>query len=71
MSSASGRRANRSEGEYHISDELERPIWHRRVLLRPDVEGSRIWQVHGHASIDGINGGADLNVMRVLPLSEG
>lgn len=52
------------EGEYHLRDELNRPIWHRRVLLRPDADGWWIWQVHGHASIDGINGGADLNVMR-------
>lgn len=52
------------EGEYQLRDELDRPIWHRRVLIRPDVEGWWIWQVHGYASIDGINGGADLNVMR-------
>lgn len=52
------------EGEYHLRDELDRPIWHRRVLLRPDVEGWWIWQVQGYASIDGIEGGADLNVMR-------
>ncbi len=52
------------EGEYHLRDELDRPIWHRRVLIRPDVDGWWIWQVQGHASIDGIDGGADLNVMR-------
>lgn len=52
------------EGEYHLRDELNRPIWHRRVLIRPDVDGWWIWQVHGHASVDGIDGGADLNIMR-------
>jgi lysozyme len=52
------------EGRYHIRDELTRPIWHRRVLIRPDVEGWWIWQVHGYASVDGIDGDADLNVMR-------
>lgn len=52
------------EGEYHLRAELNRPIWHRRILLRPDVDGWWIWQVHGWASIDGINGGADLNIMR-------
>jgi lysozyme len=52
------------EGEYHLRAELDRPIWHRRVLLRPDVEGWWIWQVQGYASIDGIDGDADLNVMR-------
>jgi lysozyme len=52
------------EGRYHIRDELARPIWHRRVLIRPDVDGWWIWQVHGYASVDGIEGDADLNVMR-------
>ena len=51
--------------EYHLRDELDRPIWHRRILLRPDlVEGWWIWQLHDRAAIDGIEGGADLNVMR-------
>lgn len=52
------------EGEYHLRDDLDRPVWHRRILIRPDVEGWWIWQVHGYASIDGIDGDADLNVMR-------
>jgi len=52
------------EGRYDIRDELDRPIWHRRVLIRPDVDGWWIWQVHGYASVDGIDGDADLNVMR-------
>jgi lysozyme len=52
------------ESRYHVRDELDRPIWHRRVLIRPDVEGWWIWQVHGYASVAGIDGGADLNIMR-------
>jgi lysozyme len=52
------------EGRYHLRDEMDRPIWHRRVLIRPDVDGWWIWQVHGYASVDGIDGDADLNVMR-------
>jgi len=52
------------EDEYHLRDELDRPTWHRRILLRPDVEGWWIWQLHDRAAIDGIEGGADLNVMR-------
>jgi lysozyme len=52
------------EARYHIRDELDRPIWHRRVLIRPDVDGWWIWQVHGYASVEGIDGDADLNVMR-------
>lgn len=52
------------EGRYRIRDELDRPIWHRRLLLRPDVDGWWIWQFHGTASVDGIAGDVDLNVMR-------
>lgn len=52
------------EGHYSIEEELDRPIWHRRILRRPDVDGWWIWQAHDSASIDGIDGGADLNVMR-------
>ena len=52
------------QDRYPIRDELDRPIWHRRVLRRPDVEGWWIWQAHDRASIDGINTGADLNVRR-------
>ncbi len=52
------------EDEYHLRDELDRPIWQRRILIRPDFDGWWIWKVHGYASIDGIEGGADLDVMR-------
>jgi lysozyme len=52
------------EGRYHIRDELDRPVWHRRLLIRPNVAGWWIWQVQGNASVDGIDGGTDLNVMR-------
>lgn len=52
------------EDRYRIRDELNRPIWHRRVLIRPDVDGWWIWQFHGSASVEGIEGDADLNVMR-------
>lgn len=52
------------EGRYPVRDELDRPIWHRRILFRPDVEGWWIWQFHAWADVDGIDGNADLNVMR-------
>lgn len=52
------------EGHYGIRDELDRPIWHRRLLRRPDAGGWWIWQFHGWASVEGIDGDADLNVMR-------
>ena len=37
----------------------DRPLWHRRILLRPDVDGWTIWQVHGYAHVDGIDGQVD------------
>lgn len=43
---------------------LGRPLWHRRFLLRPNVDGWVIWQLHGYAKVAGIDGGVDLNVMR-------
>lgn len=52
------------EGRYHLRDELDRPFWHRRILLRPDVSGWWIWQFTARASVDGIDGTTDLNVMR-------
>ncbi len=51
------------EALYHLREDLGRPVWHRRILLRPDVDWW-IWQVSGWARIDGISGDADLNVMR-------
>jgi lysozyme len=52
------------EREYHVRNELDRPIWHRRVLVRPGLDGWWIWQVQGDATVAGIEGGADLDVMR-------
>jgi lysozyme len=47
-----------------ITAALGRPVWARRFPMRPDVEGWWIWQLHGYAHIDGIDGRADLNIMR-------
>jgi lysozyme len=52
------------EGLYPVRDELDRPLWHRRLLVRPTSKGWWIWQVQAHASVDGIQGDVDLNVMR-------
>lgn len=49
---------------YSVRDELDRPLWLHRFLLRPDVDAWFIWQLHGYALIDGITGGVDLDVMR-------
>ena len=42
----------------------DRPLWHRRILRRPDVDGWAIWQVHGLAHVDGIEGRVDLDIVR-------
>jgi lysozyme len=55
------------ESRYPVQDRLDRPLWIRRFLLRPDVGGWSIWQLHGYASVEGIEGGVDLNVMRSSP----
>ena len=49
---------------YPVRTRLGRPLWHRRLLRRPDLDGWVIWQVHGRADIDGIRGPVDLNVKR-------
>lgn len=54
------------ESRYHLRDELDRPTWRRRLLIRPDNDDWWIWQVHAHASVAGIDGDVDLNVMRDL-----
>ena len=52
------------EGRYPVRGRLDRDLWHRRFLLRPDVARWTIWQLHGYARVAGIDGGVDLNVMR-------
>jgi lysozyme len=55
------------ERAYPVRQEFDRPLWHHRFLLRPDVDGWLIWQLHGYARVDGIDGGVDLDVMRASP----
>jgi lysozyme len=43
---------------------LDRPVWQRRILRRPDDDRWWIWQVSGFARVDGIDGPADLDVRR-------
>jgi lysozyme len=52
------------EHVYQVRSELGRPLWHHRFLLRPDLDGWLIWQLHGYARVDGVVGGVDLDVMR-------
>ena len=48
---------------YPFIRDFERPLWHRRILLRPNIDDWFVWQVTGWAHIDGIEGDVDLNVM--------
>lgn len=52
------------EGPYPVRARLGRPLWHRRFLRRPNVEGWAVWQLHGEARVHGVRGRVDLNVMR-------
>lgn len=55
------------ERRYPVRETLDRLLWHRRVLRRPNVDGWIIWQVMGHAQVAGVDGDVDLNVMRSRP----
>jgi lysozyme len=52
------------EVRYPVRTRIDRPLWHRRFLLRPDVDRWTIWQLHGYARVEGVSGGVDLNVIR-------
>jgi len=41
-----------------------RPVWVRRIVLRPSERRWAIWQVQGTARIHGIQGQVDLDIMR-------
>ena len=52
------------ESAYDVTGFLHRPLWLRRFLVRPRDEWF-IWQLHGYAHVEGIEGPADLDVMRI------
>jgi lysozyme len=47
---------------YPVKDRPARDIWQPSFLVRPDGAWA-IWQLHGWANVDGIDGGVDLDVM--------
>lgn len=47
--------------EYQITEAVDRPRWVRSLYHRPDESWS-IWQYSFRASVDGVQGGVDLNV---------
>lgn len=52
------------EERYRVRDELDRPLWLRRLLRRPVDSEWLVWQIWGYARINGIAGRVDLDVMR-------
>jgi len=56
--------SNDFEDEFGISASFRRPQWRLRFLLRPDRKDWLIWQVGGFASIEGIEGKVDLDIMK-------
>jgi lysozyme len=52
------------EGAYPVQQRLDRPLWLHRFLVPPDAEWW-IWQLHGYAHVEGIDGNADINVGRI------
>lgn len=58
------------EEAYPGREELGRPLWLRRFLLRPAGQWW-IWQLHGRARVDGVEGGVDLDVMRAASRGRG
>jgi lysozyme len=51
------------EARYDVGDALGRPLWLPRLLLRPGGDWL-VWQTSAFASVDGITGHVDLDVMR-------
>lgn len=55
---------------YPVRSTLDRPLWHRRFLLRPAGNAWAIWQLHGYARVAGISGRVDLNLMKAIERTE-
>jgi lysozyme len=51
------------ESRYRISNALDRRLWVRRIGRTPPAGDWWMWQRNDHATIDGITGPADLNVL--------
>ena len=49
---------------YPTRERAGRYLWHRRFLRRPNVDAWKIWQIHGYAKVEGVDGGVDLDIMR-------
>lgn len=57
------------EDVYPTRGRPDRPLWYRRILRAPPTDDWWVWQFNYRAKVDGIDGGADLNIMRAIPAS--
>lgn len=55
---------------YPVPDHLERPRWQLRFLRRPTIDNWVVWQLHGFAHVDGIEGNVDLDMARMDALTD-
>ena len=55
------------ESVYPVRKALDRPLWHRRIFWRGDVDDWWIRQFTGWGRVDGIRARVDVNVMRGGP----
>jgi lysozyme len=47
---------------YHVTAQLDRPIWTRNLLRRPGTAGWRLWQATDRGRVDGIDANVDIDV---------
>ncbi len=52
------------EKEYPVYERGGRPLWLPRFGFPPYVDRWAMWQLHGRANVDGVQGGVDFNVVR-------
>lgn len=57
------------ESRYPVLERLARPRWLQSFFGPPDLRWS-VWQVHGFAHVNGVNGNVDLNVGRLKDLDK-
>lgn len=55
---------HRWEERYPVQERLDLELWQLRFLIRPDIDWY-VWQIHGQAYVDGVDGRVDLNIMRL------
>lgn len=55
------------DADYQITQTIDRPVWIRHLFTRPATDTWLIWQANFNANVAGIDGPADLDVMKANP----